>query len=164
MALLVLRRAVVAGAGEAGGGVLIDLAEVQGEIGGDVGVAGVDAAVEDCDADACAGGDVPRARFRGAAVAADLLDGPSLRRVVERVRHRRGDARGADLDGVGRDDSVFDDRSDVGVGGEACTDCRSLRRRGLDDRDSQRLVVAQEVRTGHAGIAFRRPGLLRCDR
>ena len=38
---------------------LVDFGEVEGEVGGDVGVGGVDAAVEDGDADACAHGGVP---------------------------------------------------------------------------------------------------------
>ena len=56
VALLVLRGAVVAGAGEGG---LVDFGEVEGEVWGDVGVGGVDAAVEDGDADAGADGGVP---------------------------------------------------------------------------------------------------------
>ena len=80
VALLVLRGAVVAGAGVGG---LVDFGEVEGEIGGDVGMGLVDAAVDDGDADAFAHGGVPGAVRRAAgdvvAVAADLLDGPSLR-------------------------------------------------------------------------------------
>ena len=82
VALLVLRGAVVAGAGVGG---LVDFGEVEGEVGGDVGVGLVDAAVDDGDADAFAHGGVP-GTVRGAAgnvvaVAADLLDGPALRGV-----------------------------------------------------------------------------------
>ncbi len=47
---------------------------------------GVDSAIENCDADAFAGGGVPWAVGRASgdvvAVAADLADGPALRRVV----------------------------------------------------------------------------------
>ena len=80
VAVLVLRGAVVAGAGVGG---LVDFGEIEGEVGGDVGVGLVDAAVDDGDADAFAHGGVPGA-VRGAAgnvvaVAADLLDGPALR-------------------------------------------------------------------------------------
>ena len=79
MALLILGCAVVAGAGEGG---LVDLREVEGQVGGEVGVLGVDAGVEDGDADTGAGGDVPGA-VGGAsgdafAVASDLFDGPVL--------------------------------------------------------------------------------------
>ena len=77
---LVLRCAVVAGCGISG---LVDLGQVEGEIWGDVGVRLVDAAVEDGDADAASHGGVPWT-VRGASgdvrsVAADLLDGPTLR-------------------------------------------------------------------------------------
>ena len=83
VAHLVLGGAVVAGAGVGG---LVDLGEVEGEIGGDVRVGGIDAAVEDGDANAFALGDVPGA-VRGAAgdvvaVTSNLLDGPSLGRGV----------------------------------------------------------------------------------
>ena len=89
VALLVLRGAVVAGAGVGGG---VDFGEVEGEVGGDVGVGGVDAAIENCDANSFALGNVPGA-VRGAAgdvvaVAADLLDGPALRCGVEGVVRR----------------------------------------------------------------------------
>ena len=80
VAFLVLGSAVVAGAGVGG---LIDLGEIEGEVGGDVGVGLVDAAVDDGDADAFAHGGVPGSVGRAAgdvvAVAADLLDGPALR-------------------------------------------------------------------------------------
>jgi hypothetical protein len=82
VALLVLRGAIVAGRGVGG---LINFGEVQGEVGGDVGVSFVDAAVEDGNADAFAHGDVPGTVGRGArdvvAVASYLLDGPTLRGV-----------------------------------------------------------------------------------
>ncbi len=82
MALLVLRGAVVAGGGVGG---LVDFGEVESEIGGDVGVVFVDAAVEDGDADAFPHGGVPGPVRGGAgdvfAVASYLLDCPSLRGV-----------------------------------------------------------------------------------
>src|SRR5277367_6008858 len=90
---LVLRGAVVAGAGVGG---LVDFCEIEGEIWGDVGVGLVDAAVDDGDADAAPHGDVP-GTVRGAtgdvvAVASDLLDGPALRGgVVGIVGWRRDD-------------------------------------------------------------------------
>ena len=69
---------------------LIDFAEVEGEVGGDVGVGGVDAAVEDGDADAFAHGGVPGASGGAAgdvvAVAAYLTDGPALGGVCSRCR------------------------------------------------------------------------------
>ena len=65
MTLLVRRAAVVAGAGQASGGGLVDLGEVEGEVRGDVGVGCVDAAIEDGDADACAEVVSPRGRARG---------------------------------------------------------------------------------------------------
>ena len=79
VALLILGGAVVAGTGVGG---LVDFGEVECEVGGDIGVGCVDAAVDDGDADAFAHGGVPGA-VRGCAgdvvsVAADLLDGPSL--------------------------------------------------------------------------------------
>ena len=121
VALLVLRGAVVAGAGVGG---LVDLAEVEGEVGGDVGVGGVDAAVENGDADAFAGGGVPWA-VRGAtgdvvAVAADLLDGPALRGGgVEGVVCRRGwrRRRGGECDGFEVDGAVGGQFADGGAGG-----------------------------------------------
>ena len=79
MTLLILGTTVITGAGVCG---LVDLGEVEGEVGGEVGVRVVDAAVDDCDANALAHGGIP-GPVRGAAgdvisVASDLLDSPSL--------------------------------------------------------------------------------------
>ena len=87
VARLILGGAVIAG-GWVGG--LVDFSEVEGEVGGYVGMGLVDAAVDDGDADAFAHGGVPGA-VRGAAgdvvaVAADLLDGPALGGVCSRCR------------------------------------------------------------------------------
>ncbi len=59
VALLILSRTVVTGAGEAGCGGLVNFGEVEGEVGGEIGVVGVDAGVEDGDADASALGNGP---------------------------------------------------------------------------------------------------------
>jgi hypothetical protein len=78
MALLVLRSSIVAQARVSGLGILIHLGKVEGEVRSDVGVHLVDTAVENCDTDAFAHGDVPGAVRVAAgnvvAVAADLLD------------------------------------------------------------------------------------------
>ena len=78
--LLILGAAVVAGAGVCA---LVDFGKVKGQIWGDIRVGSVDAAVEDGNADAFAHGGIPRAVCRCAggviSVAANLLDGPSLR-------------------------------------------------------------------------------------
>ena len=81
VAVLVLRRAVVARAGIVG---LINLAQIQREVRRDVGVRLVDAAIENGDANTVSHGSVPRAVRRSsgdvASVASHLADGPSLRR------------------------------------------------------------------------------------
>ena len=83
MALLVLRRAVVAGAGH---GCLVDFGEIEDEVGSDVGMVLVDAAVEDGNADASAFRGVPRAgggtAGNGFAVAAREDGGPALRGLI----------------------------------------------------------------------------------
>ncbi len=127
VALLVLRGAVVAGAGKVG---LSDFAEVEGEVRDDVWMGGVDAAVDDGDADAFTHGGVPWAGAGAAgdviAVSADLLDGPALRGGgVEGVVGLGGvddDAEGGVRDGLGAekacgDDAVVGDVVDVGLGG-----------------------------------------------
>ena len=80
--LLVLRTAVVAWTGQAGDGGLVDFGEVEGEVGRDVGVVAVHAAVEDRDAHAGAEGLVPgTVRWTSpdaGAVSACLNDGPAL--------------------------------------------------------------------------------------
>ena len=93
MALLVLRGAIVAGTGVGG---LVDLSEIEREVGGDIGMGLVDTAVDDGDADTLAHGGVPWA-VRGTArdivaVAAYLFDCPALGSCVVGVvgRWRRG--------------------------------------------------------------------------
>src|SRR5882762_6303624 len=86
MAGLILRSAVVAGAGKGSFG---DLREIENEIRGKVWMGGVDTTIEDGDADTFAGGDIPRAMCESSgntvAVTADLTNGPALRRVVVAV-------------------------------------------------------------------------------
>jgi hypothetical protein len=134
VALLVLRGAVVAGTGQTGLWGLVDLGEVEAEVGGDVGVVLVDAAVEDGDADAGSEGLVPGAVGGAAgdvgAVSAGLDYGPVLRGagvvgVVRRSDGWRGcgdsDERGEDGvedEVVGGDDAVVDDVLDGGLGAE----------------------------------------------
>ena len=174
MALLILRGAVVAGAGVGGG---VDFGEVEGEVGGDVGVGGVDAAVENGDADAFALGDVPGA-VRGAAgdvvaVAADLLDGPAL--VVGcRRRCRRwswgwtasadGDAEGVwgepEVEVLGGDDAVMEDVLDVGLGGERRRVAASSGGAGLDGGDAEVLVALDEAGTDGTSGASASPGMV----
>ena len=80
--LLVLRCAVVTGGGDTSLGGLIDFAEVESEVGGDVGVDGVDSAVEDGDTNTFSHGGVPGTVGRAAgyvgSVTACLTDGPAL--------------------------------------------------------------------------------------
>ena len=131
---LILRGAVVAWAGQAGLGGLVDLREIEGEVGCEIGVGGVDSAIENSDADAVAHGGVPRASGWAAgdvvAVASDLADCPALRAGVEGVEGelRAGwsddDAEGglrnwAQDEVAGGDDTVVQDVLDVGQGGEA---------------------------------------------
>jgi hypothetical protein len=89
VACLILRGAVVAGAGETGVGGLIDLTEVEGEVGGEVGVGGVDSAIQNGDAGAFAHGGVPGAVCGATgdvvSVAADLTTCPALWGGVEGV-------------------------------------------------------------------------------
>ena len=86
MALLVLRRTVVAGGWEGGG---VHLGEAEGEVWGDVGVGYVDSAIEDRDADACPLGPIPGAEGGATrdtrAVSAGLEDGPVLGGTIEAV-------------------------------------------------------------------------------
>ena len=147
VALLILRRAVVAGAGQACGGGLIYLGHVEGEVGRDVRVKRVDSAVEDGDANACAHGGVPWAvggtTWDASAEASGLQDGPGLRSggVVSVVGGGcwgggwgwnwsrcgcgcadgdpdGGGKDGAEDEGVGGEDAVVDDELDVGVGAQ----------------------------------------------
>jgi len=128
MALLVLWGAVVAGTGKVG---LIDFAEVEGEVGSDVRVGGVDATVDDGDADSFAHGGIPWAAGGAAgsiaAVSSHLPDSPALWRVIEGVVGQGcvdDDAEGRVLDGLctevgSGDDAVVEDVFDVGLSAEA---------------------------------------------
>ena len=88
-----------------GVGGLVDFAEIEGEVGGNVGVGLVDAAVDDGDADAFAHGGVPWAVGWTAgdvvAIAADLLDGPVLRGGGRRCRRAGGGGGGGGADDWG---------------------------------------------------------------
>ena len=172
MSLLVLRGAVIAGAGVGG---LVDFGEVQGEIGGDVGMGLVDAAVDDGDADAFAHGGVPWS-VRGAAgdvvaVAADLLDGPSLRcvGVVGVVGWRRwrgwwrgkgrrcgddGTVGGEPADGGGRVGRLSGD-ADAGGGRHDALEAQAV---GGDDT-----IVQDEVDVRLGGQAAKRTGVVFLD-
>jgi hypothetical protein len=179
VALLVLRGGVVAWAGQAGGG-LVDLGEVEGEVGGDVGVVLVDAGVQNGDADACAQGGVPGTGGGAAgdvgAVASGLADGPALRGGVvgviwggRRGRRRRwwwgrwwwgGDADGggdygAEDERVGGDDAVVDDELDVGLGAEGCDGCGFIGAGcGVEDGNTKGLVEAEDAGVGEADVGL----------
>ena len=164
----------------AGNGGLVDFGEIECEIGGNVGVGCVDAAVEDGDADAGAEGLVPWAS-RGASgdsgsVSAGLADGPALRRggvvgVVGRGWWRDrgwcgcGGSADGDADGgwedmakdevVSGENAVMDDEFDVGLGAE-CGDGGGFVRGGvgLKDGDAEGLVDAEDAGSGDAGEGF----------
>lgn len=89
VAFLILWSAIVAWAGKSGDRGLIDFADIEGEVGCEVGMSGVDSAIQNGDANTFACGGIPRAMSWTAkdtiTVAADLADSPALGRLVERV-------------------------------------------------------------------------------
>jgi hypothetical protein len=180
VALLILRGAVVAGAGEAGLRALVDLGEIESEVRRKVGMGGIDTAVEDGNAYSFADGGVPGAVYGTAGnivpVATDLTDSPTLGRVVVGVggggRVARADddgegggkglfGSGAEEETVSGDEPVVQDVFDVGLEGELAERLRVLLGGGagcLDDGDAEVLVALEKTSADCLGATERVAG------